>query len=158
MPKTGISYTARTKRYLQDQGVIVGKTENFNPYGGAPKNDGSGTTFGVRQDLFGFIDMIALYPGNRGIVAIQSTGPSGHSAHKRKILNDCTELAQAWLNSGGKIELWSWQQKLVKKGGKQMRWQPRVEEITMDMFDQEGPVKVERIITPQPEQPDLFNS
>lgn len=139
MAKSSISYTARTKRFLEGQGVIVGMTERFNPYGGAPKNDGTGTTFGIRQDLFGFIDMIALYPGSRGIVAIQSTGPSGHSSHRNKIINECTELAEAWLKSGGKIELWSWNKRKLN-GGKAERWVPRVEEITLDMIFPAGEI------------------
>lgn len=139
MGKSSLSYTSRTLRFLKDQGVYVEKTERFNPYGGAPNPSKPGTTYGVRQDLFSFIDMIALYPGSRGIVAIQSTGPSGHSSHRNKIINECTELAEAWLKSGGKIELWSWNKRKLN-GGKAERWVPRVEEITLDMIFPAGEI------------------
>jgi hypothetical protein len=85
--------------------------------------------------LFGFIDLIALCP-DKGIVAIQSTGPSGHSSHRKAIIDnewaDGINVALEWLKAGGKIELWSWRKLLVKRGGKARRWVPKVEEITME--------------------------
>jgi len=101
---------------------VCGKTEHWNPH--VPP-------VGVRQDLFGFIDVIAI-SSIEGIIAIQCTGPSGHADHKRKILEN--RYAPAWLQSGGKIELWSWRKLKVKRGGKQATWQPRVEPITIDYF------------------------
>ena len=89
---------------------------------------------GVRQDLFGFIDIIALAPGtgkNIGIIGIQSCGNS-FAEHYRKITNsDCTENVIHWLSAGGRCELWAWRKVKVKRGGKAMRWAPRVAEITM---------------------------
>jgi len=119
--KRSLSYTQRTLRELRRRGVIADVCERFNPYAGP---------FGKRMDLFGFIDLIALYP--QRIVAIQSTGPSGHSQHRKKILE--SELALEWLKSSGEIELWSWRKLLKKRGGKLKIWQPRVETITEDMF------------------------
>ena len=119
--KRSLSYTQRTLRELRKRGVISDICEKFNPYAGP---------FGKRIDLFGFIDLISLYPTK--IVAIQSTGPSGHSQHRRKILEN--EFALEWLKSGGEIELWSWRKLLKKRGGKLKLWQPRVEIITEEMF------------------------
>jgi len=120
-----ISYTSKTLQYLKNQGVLVGVVERWNQYVGV---------HGIRQDLFGFIDIIAAYPG-RGIVAVQCTGPNGHSQHKKKILDECTDNAIEWLKSGGEIELWSWRKLLTKRGGKQRRWQPRIEQITLKEFE-----------------------
>lgn len=120
------NYTTMTLNALRAQGRCVEKVEKFNAFAGP---------FGRREDAFGFIDIIALDPV-RGIVAIQSTGPSGHAEHRKAIL--ANEFAPLWLECGGTIELWSWRKLLVKPGGKQARWQPRIEEITCPCFAQTG--------------------
>ena len=114
-------YTQKTLAKLRDDGATVGMVEHWNQYDHK------------RHDLFGFIDIIAIFPESRRIVAVQSTGPSGHVDHKRKILAEprCLE----WLRSGGIVELWSWRKLLVKRGGMARHWVPRIEEITEDMFD-----------------------
>ena len=89
-----LSPTQRTLRELRDQGRICGIVERFNRFAG---------THGIRQDLFGFIDIIAL-DTERGIVGIQSCGQS-FSEHRRKIVEDCNEAVFEWLRCGGKVEL-----------------------------------------------------
>jgi len=120
---TGLSPTQRTLRNLRQQGAICGIVERFNQYAGP---------FGIRQDLFGFIDIICLLP-DRGIVGAQCCARSGHAAHKTKILEN--EIAPEWLKTGGKIEIWSWAKQKMKRGGKAERWTPKVEEITADSFE-----------------------
>ena len=66
----GISPTSRTLKYLRTQGWEAGIVEKFNPYAH------------VRQDLFGFIDIIAL--GEKKIIGVQSCGQA-FSEHKKKI-------------------------------------------------------------------------
>ena len=123
----GISATQRTIRELKNRGMICGIVEKFNRFVGP---------FGIRQDLFGFIDIIAL-DTEKGIVAIQSCGQS-FSAHRKKILEEKSLECQEWLKCGGKVELWGWRKLKLKKAdgkyGKAMRWTPRVEEITMEHF------------------------
>jgi hypothetical protein len=83
--------------------------------------------------LFGFIDLIVLDP-EQGIVAIQSCGNS-FKQHLDKILNsECTEFVIEWLSSPSKpkLELWAWRKVKLKRGGKAMRWKPRIKEITME--------------------------
>jgi hypothetical protein len=125
MVKRGISSVQRTLRSLRNQGCICDIAEKFNAYAGP---------HGIRQDLFGFIDLIALYPD--GIVAIQACG-SDFAAHKRKVLEN--EYAVEWLRSGGKIEIWGWRKVKLKRGGKAMRWSARVEEITEKHFAPASP-------------------
>ena len=117
-----LNYTQKTLRENRLRGRICGIVEKWNQYVGP---------HGARIDLFGFIDIIALDP-DTGIVAVQSTGPSGHSTHKKKLLEN--DNALEWLKCNGTIELWSWRKLLVNRGGKQKRWYPRIEEITLDMF------------------------
>jgi len=86
--------------------------------------------FGIRQDLFGFIDVVVLDP-QRGIGAIQSTG-STFGEHINRILDsEVTEFVLEWLKSGGFVEVWGWRRVKVKRGGKALRWAPRVREITL---------------------------
>ena len=91
--------------------------------------------FGIRQDLFGFIDMIAVIPG-RGIVGVQSTGPSGFSSHKNDIIKKYKDNALTWLAAGGFIELWSWKKEPIKPGARMERWKPRIHIFTPEDFEE----------------------
>lgn len=123
----GISNTQRTLRALRQEGCLCGIVERFNPYGGFLLPNGNRT--GIRQDLFEFIDIIAIYPNN--ICAIQSCGQS-FAEHDRKIL--ANEIAPEWLKVGGKIQLWGWRKVLKQRGGKLKTWKPRVKDYTLDDF------------------------
>lgn len=121
MAKSKMSPTQRTIRALKQNGMHCGIVEKFNPHVGE---------HGIRQDLFGFIDAIALDAS--GIIGIQCCAGSGHASHRTKILEN--EYAPEWLKSGGKIQLWSWSKKKLKRGGKAERWMPRLEEFTITDF------------------------
>ncbi len=54
-----------------------------------------------RIDLFGFIDIVAIQPGE--ILAVQTTGSGNLSKRRTKILGSSN--AHLWLEAGGKIEL-----------------------------------------------------
>ena len=116
-----ISPTQRTLRELKAQGRLCGIVERFNSFVGK---------FGIRQDLFGFIDIIAL-DTERGIIGVQSCGQS-YSAHLNKIIEERNQEAFEWLRCGGKIELWGWRKVKLKRGGKAERWMPRIQEITIE--------------------------
>jgi len=116
----GLSPTQRTLRALRQRGCICGIVERFNPYAGP---------HGIRQDLLGIIDIIALYPN--AICGVQSCGQA-FAEHDRKIL--ASEMSVEWLKSGGKLELWGWRKLVKKRGGKQKVWTPRVKEYSLDDF------------------------
>lgn len=116
--------TQRTLKALREMGRACGIVERFNRFAGP---------HGVRQDLWGFIDIVAMSKED-GIIGVQSCGQS-HSQHKKKILGECGDLAKLWLSCGGKIELWSWRKIKVKRGGKAMKWAPRVEHITLESWN-----------------------
>ena len=115
----GLTPTQRTLRELRERGCICGIVERFNQHAGP---------FGLRQDLFGFIDIIALYPDS--IVGIQSCGQS-FSEHFKKIVEN--EVAPEWLKHG-RIELWAWRKVKRVRGGKAMIWRPKVHSFTADDF------------------------
>lgn len=116
----GLSPTQRTLKAMREQGRICGIVEKFNQYAGK---------FGIRQDLFGFIDIVAIDPQD-GIVAIQSCG-SSFSAHVEKLLEERNENVFEWLKHAS-VELWGWRKVKLKRGGLAMRWKPRVADISID--------------------------
>ena len=124
----GLSATQRTLRALRDQGRICEIAERWQIN---PRVPGGG----YRKDLFGFIDVLALDP-EQGIVAIQSCTTS-MAAHVRKILEECTEAAEAWLKCGGRIEVWAWRKVKLSRGGVALRWRPLVRQITSADFGTE---------------------
>lgn len=114
--------TQRTIRALKDRGLRCAIVEKFNAHIGP---------HGVRQDLFGIIDILALDP-ETGVIGVQSCGNS-FSAHMKKIMEERHQEAHDWLSTPGcTLELWAWRKLLVKRGGKATRWMPRVKQITLE--------------------------
>tara|TARA_R100000306_G_C4380997_1_gene144346 strand:+ start:6862 stop:7236 length:375 start_codon:yes stop_codon:yes gene_type:complete len=113
--------SARTLAELRKQGISACVVERWI----APARR--------RVDMFGFADLVAL--PNGGITAIQVTSGSNHASHRTKITG-CPD-ALKWLDLGGLIELWSWRKLKVKRGGKAVRWTPRIEAITKGDFGHE---------------------
>lgn len=122
----GLSPTQRTLKEMRQQGRLCGIVERFNAHVGP---------HGIRQDLFGFIDIIALDP-KQGVVAIQSCGQD-YSGHVKKLTEDRNDALYEWLNHAP-CELWAWRKVKLKRGGKAMRWKPRIADVVL----QDGEVKV----------------
>lgn len=135
----GISPTQRTRGELRKLGRNYGTVERWIPRPDLPGG-------GFRSDLFGFIDIIAMCPG-RGLVAIQSCGES-FAEHYRKITHDCAEMAIEWLMCGGYIELWAWRKIKLKRGGKAVRWQPRIHDFKLEDFTENDPSMSELQVLP----------
>jgi hypothetical protein len=117
--------TQRTIRELRNQGRRCAIVEKWNAFIGP---------HGVRQDLFGIIDVIALDPV-RGVVGVQSCGQA-FAQHERKLLEERADECIDWLSTPGTaLELWGWRKVKLARGGKAMRWQPRIREFTLVDFD-----------------------
>lgn len=130
--KSSISPTSRTLAELRKRGWTAQVVEQHLPF---PK------PFGTKRDLFGVIDIVAIVPATAdpvdlpyrdaaglagAILGIQATSAltgGNHSARRTKILAE--PRARAWVEAGGRLELWSWS----KRGdrGKAKRWTLRVE-------------------------------
>ena len=127
---SGLSPTQRTLRALREQGRVCAIVEHWNAFGG-PVVDGK--RVGHRIDLFGILDIISLDP-QRGVVGIQSTG-TGFSAHLKKLTEERHQECCDWLSTPGtRLELWGWRKIKVVRGGKAMRWTPRVLELKLEDF------------------------
>jgi len=123
--KRGLSSLQRTLGRLREQAACVDKAEKFIPF---PKPHGH------REDLFGFIDIIAIR--HDCIVAVQACMGSSRKEHTRKILEN--EYALAWAKTGNPIELWSWRKLKAVRGGKRMYWEPHIDTITVSDWQKES--------------------
>lgn len=97
--------TQRSLKVLRERGFTCGIVEKWNSH------------VMVRQDLFGFADIIAMKPGD-GIWAVQVTTSSNVAAHRAKIYGEPRH--QVWLKSGGQIWLHGWSKKGAR--GKRKLW------------------------------------
>lgn len=131
MAKRGLSSVQRTLRACREAGRFVEKVEQWISYGGPKAKPRPGMPAGTRRDAFGYIDILAI--DTDAIVAIQACTQSGKK-HREAILDN--EYARAWLKAGGKIELYVWRKIKVKRGGKRLRWIPKIIEIKMEDFCQ----------------------
>ena len=121
----GLTPTQRTLAALRQRGLTADIVERWLQYAGP---------HGVRKDLFGIIDIIAL-DLERGVVGVQSCGQDW-SSHWRKLVVEQSEATERWLMTPGtKLELWGWRKVKLHRGGVAMRWSPRVQQITLADLD-----------------------
>lgn len=114
------SPTQRSKALLQEQGYHVAIVERWCSFTRR------------RHDLFGFADLLAIREGETPLlVQVTSTGVS---SRVRKILE--SDLAPLTLKSGFRIQVHGWRKLKVKRGGKAMRWSPRIVHITEADFNE----------------------
>lgn len=120
MAKT--SPTQRSLKLLRDQGWTVDITEHWVSLHRKP---GSKGPRGVRRDLFGCIDLVALRHGE--LAGIQTTSGPG-SARIAKIKAEPRMVT--WLEAGGTLYVHGW----AKRGarGKRKLWDCRVIKLTLD--------------------------
>lgn len=118
------SPTQRTLERLKKQGIPAGIVERFIAQAGP---------FGVRKDLFGFIDVIAADPERALVIGVQCCSVSTQAAHIKKVTEDCRDMAINWLLCGAAIEVWGWRK--LKVGVKAVRWEPRIIPVTLADLD-----------------------
>lgn len=112
------SPTQRSLALLRKQGYECAITERWNQFAR------------IRQDLFGFIDVLAV--ADR-MIAVQTTSGSNVSARVKKIKQ--VEAARNWLEAGHRIVVHGWRQ--VGKAGQRKRWEVREVEISLHDFESE---------------------
>ena len=122
----GKTNTQRTLEYIRKQGWQCEVVERWIRN---PKHPAGG----FRKDWMGFGDIVAM--GENSIIAIQSCG-QGYADHDRKITEDekVAPLALLWLQNGGRLLLVGWRKIKLKRGGKAMRWTPRIKEYSIEDF------------------------
>jgi len=111
--------TQRTLARLRQEGALeVAIVEHWNPHAR------------IRQDLFGFIDILAIMPG--GLLAIQACAGTDTAKRLSKIKTQRRDAARHWLGTGARLEVWGWRQLLAKRGGKQKVWAPSIRVVTIE--------------------------
>ena len=115
-----MSPTQRSLAMLRAEGYTVAVVERWNPYAM------------IRQDLFGFADLVAVHPKRRGTLYVQTTTGSNMVARQHK-LTACAAVAVC-LSAGNRVVLHGWRKVATgrkKDGGrsKAKRWECRVVEL-----------------------------
>ena len=102
----GISPTQRTLKLMRSEGYTCAIVEHYNQWAN------------IRQDLYGFIDIVCLRGDNRGILGIQTTSTGNINARIKKI--QANPIYILWLQCGNQIEVQGWSKK--GKKGKVKHW------------------------------------
>ena len=111
-----ISPVQRTLKLLRAEGYLAAVCERWNPHAGC------------RQDLFGFIDLVAIKEGETGVLAVQVTTHANLATHRKKLVGN--DSVRVWLATGNRVELISW----AKRGprGKRKVWTVKRERYIID--------------------------
>lgn len=109
------SPTQRSLEMLRKQGWLVAVVERWNPHAR------------IRQDLFGFGDLLAVSADQKLFLIVQTTSATNFSARRTKVLSN--ESAHEWLRAGGLVAVHGWQ----KKGNG--RWFCREEILDVTSID-----------------------
>jgi hypothetical protein len=123
--KASVSPTQRTIALLKKQGYQhIAVVEHWNPHAR------------IRQDLFGFIDILAIQPA-AGLLAVQACVGGDVNKRREKIRRDRLEVARVWLSvPGNRIEIWGWRQLQVERGSKKKKWHPIIIPVELaDLID-----------------------
>jgi len=116
--------TQRTLALLKKQGMTAGIVEKWIQFG--PKDPRRAWAPGQRQDYLGIIDIIAVDSENTW--GIQCCAGSGFSSHYQKLMD--SETTWKWLSCPHrKLFIYAWRKLKKVRGGKAMKWEPRIEEI-----------------------------
>lgn len=108
------SPTQRSIALLKEEGWTVAIVERWNVHAR------------IRQDLFGFADLLCMKPNEAPmLVQVTSTGVASRLAKIRE-----EPLAAVALQSGFTIFVHGWRKLKVKRGGKAMKWAPRIIPVT----------------------------
>lgn len=103
--------TQRTLALLRNAGYMAAVVERWNAHSK------------VRQDLFGWIDVVAVRPDKPGVLGVQCTSASNLSSRVKKIL--AADTAYPWLAAGNRVWVLGW-----KRVGK--RWRAVRRELCLD--------------------------
>ncbi len=112
------SPTQRSLALLKKEGYLAAVTEHWNQF-----------AF-IRQDLYGFIDVVGIKETECGVLGVQTTSRGHIPDHLKKVLG--IPAAKIWLACGNRIVLHGWSKK--GKAGKRKLWEVFEQEITLSDF------------------------
>ncbi|SRR6266581_4195798 len=89
-----MSPTARSLLHLRKRGCLAATVERWNAYAK------------VRQDLWGFADILAIEPGRRGCLFVQACA-TGDQAKRLAKLKAEPRVSRC-LKAGNRVAVWGW--------------------------------------------------
>ena len=110
--------TQRTLAWARANGWTVAIVEHWNPHAK------------IRQDLFGVFDLLAVDPKGFGVIGIQVKGQAGTADGVTKLRESA--ILVPWLRCLNRVLVVGWRKLKVKRGGKAVRWHPRIVELHLD--------------------------
>ena len=111
------SPTQRSLRALRERGYSAAVVERWNPYAK------------IRQDLFFWIDIVAVRADEPGVLGVQTTSGANAGARLKKARGNGALLA--WLLAGGRLVIHAW----AKRGARGERKVWTVKEIVVRVED-----------------------
>ena len=114
----GVSPTARSLAYLRKSGALAGVVGKWNPHAKR------------RLDLFGYIDIVAIWGGHPGwTLGVQTTTAENISHRLTKLREECEPSIRRWMEAGNRLVIHGW----GKRGprGKRKTWTLTEREITL---------------------------
>jgi hypothetical protein len=134
--KSSTSPQSRSHAWLKERGWVFGKTEKSVRI---PDKTVPGGWRIFKQDLFGFVDIVAVHPLARGVLFVQVTANLGsHKTDRLKKIEEA-EATIPILKAGNTIEFQAWR-KLGPRGKKRWsvyRCQARIRGDKIEWFDVE---------------------
>lgn len=101
--------TARSLAHLRGSGALAGVVEKWNAFARR------------RMDLFGFIDIIAVWGGSPGFtLGVQATTTENIGHRLTKLRDDCEPSMRRWLEAGNRLVIHGWSRKGPR--GKRKVW------------------------------------
>jgi len=127
------SPTVKENRLLVRLGYQVGITEKWNPHAGGIDPE-TGAPRGIRQDLYGFVDLVAHKCGSCPVY-LQVTSWSNVQARVMKIVTECQKEAVPLVGSRcAQVEVWGF------KPGRVPRNQDNLKRVRMRLDERQGAV------------------
>jgi len=116
-----VTPTARSLAHLRKSGALAGVVERYNIFAKR------------RFDLFGFIDVIAVWGGSPGsTLGVQATTTENISHRLDKLRTDCEPSMTRWLEAGNRLVIHGWSRKGPR--GKRKVWTLTEREVTLSDF------------------------
>ena len=94
------SPTQKTLKYLKGFGYSAHVVEKWNPFAK------------IRQDMFGWVDVVAVSPEILGVLGVQTTTKKNMKARLDKALGN--KALVAWVKAGGRLVIHGWHKKAGK--------------------------------------------
>ena len=97
--------TQRTLALLKKEGYTVTIGEKYNAF------------IKIRQDLFGWIDVVAIHPEKSGVLGVQTTSGSNLTARIKKAT--ALDSFKVWVKAGNAVEFHGWRKLKNLPGNRQ---------------------------------------